>query len=127
MWTWTAILALLLLLLGYYQLREVTRHVKNVDENVARTTNRQTEILDELSKIKRILEFNSKQLSEDFSEAQVEQLLRDGQVLQAIMYRRNMSTESLEEAYTYIRGTAERLGISIPGSKDIGSEEAATT
>lgn len=77
----------------------------------------QISTVNEIARITRVLKFNSKQENEDFSETRIEELLRSGKFIEAIKYRREMSTDILDDALDYVRGTAKRIGVSMPAMK----------
>jgi hypothetical protein len=114
------LLALLAVLLAYlvHLLRNVLESMKVTNENLKLAVERQTSAVDGISQINRALRLNFKHEDDRFSETRIEELLRSGDFIDAIKYRREMSTDLLEEALAYCTQVAKRIGVTMPGQDD---------
>jgi ATP phosphoribosyltransferase regulatory subunit HisZ len=111
----TFLLATIVLLLLYlsFSLKKLISHIKNVDERVKAICERQESSETNLEKIKRTMEINFKQVSDNYSEAQFEEIVKSRSEVSASIYRRLTTTDSYEEAHAFVRNTAARLGVSL--------------
>lgn len=110
------LLVLIALLLAYVvQLtRNVLESMRVISDNLKLVVERQISAVDGISKINRVLLLNFKHEDHRFFETRVEELLRSGDFIEAIKYRREMSTDLLEEALSYCRQVAKRIGVVMP-------------
>lgn len=116
----TFLMVVITFLLAYvaYSLHAIVVRSKDVDENVKLIVERQMSSTDDISRIERAMHLNFKRESEDFSETRIEELLRSGNWIEAVKYRRTMSTDLVDEAFNYARQTAKRIGVAMPGDEE---------